>query len=185
MTSDRVQVDTLLLLLDHTLEESAAEFGWDHWHSLIRNLATVRPDDWDQAPTGDGDHRTIRQLVRHIGAGYLIHADRAFGEGNRFHDDVSIDGREPGETPEEMIAWLRSCHAAFRAPVAQLTDADLLVVRTAGWGDPIETRRLIELMIQHPLYHIGEINHIRSLLQDNDDFAHQDMAREEIVPKED
>jgi hypothetical protein len=43
----------------------------------------------------------------------------------------------------------------------------------------METRRVIELMIQHPLYHIGEINHIRALLQGNDDWDHQDMGREE------
>ena len=33
-------------------------------------------------------------------------------------------------------------------------------------------------MIQHTLYHTGEINLIRSVLQGNDDWDHQDMGRE-------
>jgi len=178
MTSDRAQVDTLLLLLDHTLEESAADYGWDHWHSLVRNLSTVRPEDWDQLPPGGG--RTIRQLVRHMGRTYPMYANHAFGDGTRDWDEVAVDELEPGETPEEMVAWLRACHRSLRDAVATLTDADLPIKRKAPWGDEYETRRLIELQIQHALYHIGEVNHIRALLQGNDDWDHQDMDREEI-----
>jgi len=177
MTSDRAQVDTLLVLIDHTLEESASDFGWDHWHSLIRNLSTVRPQDWDALPVGGG--RTIRQLVWHVGRTYPMYASHAFGDGTRQWEDATIDGLTPGETPEEMIAWLRAAHRSLRDAVDALTDADLLTMRKAPWGDAYETRRLIELQIQHALYHVGEINHIRALLQGNDDWDHQDMDRGE------
>lgn len=40
MTASRVEVTSLVRLLDHVLEESASEFGRLHWHSLIRNLST-------------------------------------------------------------------------------------------------------------------------------------------------
>ncbi|MGN6484306.1 MAG: DinB family protein [Thermomicrobiales bacterium] len=178
MASDRAQVDTLLVLIDHTLEESATEFGWDHWHSLVRNLSTVRPEDWDALPVGGG--RTIRQLVRHVGRTYPMYANHAFGDGSRDWDDDEVDGLLPGTTPEENIAWLRACHRSLRDAVAALTDADLPVMRKAPWGDEYETRRLIELQIQHALYHVGEINHLRALLQGNDDWDHQDMDREEM-----
>ncbi len=52
-------------------------------------------------------------------------------------------------------------------------------LRKAPWGEEYEARRIIELMIQHPIYHAGEINHIRALLQGKDDWDHQDMGREE------
>jgi hypothetical protein len=34
------------------------------------------------------------------------------------------------------------------------------------------------LQIQHSIYHTGELNHIRALLQGNDDWDHQDMGRD-------
>jgi uncharacterized damage-inducible protein DinB len=177
MTESRVEVDTLVRLLDHILEEQASEFGWDHWHSLIRNLSTIRDEDWNALPAGAG--RTIRELVVHVGRGFLAYGDHAFGSGTRTWGDDHIDGLEPGETRGETITWLRAAHAEFRNGLAELTDKDLDTLRPAPWGVMLEIRRLVEIMIQHPLYHIGEVNHIRALLQGNDDWDHEDIGREE------
>jgi hypothetical protein len=176
MTASRTEVDSLVRLLDHTMDESAAEFGWDHWHSLARNLSTVEPGEWDRLPAGGG--RTIRELVGHLGVTYLMYASHAFGDGSRTARDREVDGVGPGESPEEMIAWLRMAHATLRNSVAQLTDDQLGDLRKAPWGEQYEARRLVEIQIQHALYHVGEINHIRALLQGNDDWEHEDMARE-------
>ncbi len=179
MTTDtsRTAIDELVILFDHVLEEHG--FGWDHWHSILWNLHNVTPDQWTELPSGGG--RTIRELVTHLGATFLVYADRTFGDGAREWGDRIIDGMGPGETPEETIAWLRRSHAHLRSRLAALTDDELGVIRKAPWGDEYETRRLIELMIQHPIYHTGEINHIRALLQGNDDWEHQDMGRDEPV----
>ena len=42
-----------------------------------------------------------------------------------------------------------------------------------NWGEMKETRWIITVMIQHDLYHAGEINHIRSLRQQSDRWAHE------------
>jgi len=173
----RAAVTELVILFDHLMEEEASEFGWDHWHSLIRNLSTVEPGQWTQPPPGGG--RTIRQLVVHLGKTFLMYDNHAFGDGSRDWDDLTVDGTGPGETPEETTAWLRRAHAVLRDSAAMLTDDQLGEPRKAPWGAEFQTRRILELMIQHPLYHVGEINHIRALLQGNDDWDHQDMAREE------
>ena len=89
-----------------------------------------------------------------------------------------MDGIEPGETAEEVERWLRLAHGKPGTSIASLTDAQLSEVRKAPWGDEYEIRRLIELQIQTSFYHIGEINHIRALLQGNNDWNHQDMGRE-------
>ena len=167
-------ITELITLFDHILEEHG--FGWDHWHSLLWNLHNVRPEDWDQAPEGGG--RTIRQLVLHLGDGYLGYHSSVFDDGSRQWGNRVVDGIEPGETPEEVERWLRLAHGKLRASIANLTDAQLSEVRKAPWGDEYEIRRLIELQIQTSFYHIGEINHIRALLQGNDDWDHQDMGRE-------
>ncbi len=68
----------------------------------------------------------------------------------------------------EMIEWLREGQAYLRGFVDQLTDDGPTVPRKANWGTMHETRWLISTMIEHDLYHAGEINHIRGVLQGTD-----------------
>ncbi len=37
-----------------------------------------------------------------------------------------------------------------------------------NWGEPAETRWIISEIIEHDLYHAGEINHLRAVLQGDD-----------------
>lgn len=99
--SDRT-VRELLTLFDHVLEEHG--FGWDHWHPLLWNLHNVRPEDWDQAPAGGV--RTIRELVLHIGAGWLSYANHLFEDGQRDWNDLEVDGISPGSSP---VRWNSGC----------------------------------------------------------------------------
>ena len=171
---DRAAVTELLVLFDHLLEEEG--FGQDHWHSILWNLHNVGPEEWTQLPAGGG--RTIRELFIHLGLSFVMYENHAFGDETRSWNDAPIDGVLPGDTPESAKAWIRLAHKRLRDTIAQLSDADLDTPRKAPWGDVYETRRLIELQIQHTLYHVGEINHIRALLQGNDDWDHQDMGRD-------
>jgi uncharacterized damage-inducible protein DinB len=172
----RLAVGELVTLFDHVLEEHG--FGWDHWHSILWNLHNVAPAEWDQLPQGGG--RTIRQLVLHIGAGFVAYANHAFGDGTRAWNDVAVNGIEPGSEPAEVERWLRAAHGMLRDCIVELTDDQLGELRKAPWGDEYEIRRLIELQLQTTFYHVGEINHIRALLQGNDDWDHQDMGREDV-----
>jgi hypothetical protein len=53
----------------------------------------------------------------------------------------------------------------------------LLRPRLTNWGERQQTRWIIAVMIQHDLYHAGEINHLRSLRQGTDRRAYE-MAEE-------
>jgi hypothetical protein len=46
-------------------------------------------------------------------------------------------------------------------------------MRPGLWGDQHETRWLITQVIQHDLYHAGELNHIRALRHKNDDWGNE------------
>lgn len=100
-----------------------------------------------------------------------------FGDGTRGWDEAAIDGVSPGDDPAEMISWLRKAHARFRDSVAGLTDSKL--AGPCPWGLPWTYRRIIEVVIQHPLYHIGEINYARAMVQGNNDWSHMDLGRED------
>lgn len=166
MTGTRIEVESLVRQFDHALEETESEFGSDQWHSIIENLSTVRAEEWDIAPPGGV--RTIRELVKHIGGCYLMYDNHGFGDRTMRWEDDSVDGLVPEGSPAEMIAWLRAAHGRFRSGLVQLTDGQLGEPTTGHWGGQIETRRLVELMLQHGIYHAGEINYIRALLQGND-----------------
>ncbi len=141
-------------------------FAGPDWHSLLSNLNTVAPDDWAWVPPGGA--RSIRAIVRHVGRVKLMAYDQAFGGGTLTWDDAG--GDEETSDIRTAIAWLRMGHARLRGGIAALTDdAELLRPRRANWGELKETRWLIMVsMIQHDLYHAGEINHLRALHQGAD-----------------
>jgi uncharacterized damage-inducible protein DinB len=146
--------------LDHIVEEHDTEFGRLHWHSLMRNLSTVRLEDWDALAPGGG--RTIRDIVMHIGKVFLLYANHGFGDGTRAWSDTAVNGIDLGMTPDDITRWLRATHAEFRNDVAGLRDDQLdRPGMSFDDGPPWTKRRIIELMIQHALYHIGEINYLR------------------------
>lgn len=167
-------VNQLVGLLDHALEESPDHFGTQHWHSLLWNLHNVRGEDWDTEPAPGC--RTIREIVRHIGIVFLAYENHVFGDGTQGWDDPAIDGVSPGTDPAEMIAWLRRAHARFRSSVAGLKDSQL--AEPCPWGEPWTYQRIVEVVIQHPIYHVGEINYARAILQGNNDWSHMDLGRE-------
>ena len=166
MTGTRVEVESLVRQFDHALEESESDFGPNQWHSIIENLSTVRPEDWEL--TVPGGVRTIRELVTHVGGCYLMYDNHAFGDRAMRWEDDAVDGLVPEGSPDEMIAWLRAAHGRFRSSLAEATDEQLGELTYGHWGGKLERRRVVELMIQHTTYHCGEINYIRALLQGND-----------------
>jgi hypothetical protein len=78
---------------------------------------------------------------------------------------------DPGETPAAAVEWPRASHAPLRATIAALVDDELLKPRRANWGEIVETRWLISMMIAHDYYRRGEINHLRALRNPNDCWA--------------
>ena len=64
---------------------------------------------------------------------------------------------------------LVGCGAIAREHVAALTDdQDLLAPRRSPHGPERQTRWVVTTMIEHELYHAGEINHVRLLFHGND-----------------
>ncbi|HEV8636580.1 MAG TPA: DinB family protein [Chloroflexota bacterium] len=159
----RALVDQLLYLLDDGFEGG-------EWHSLLGNLRRVTAEDWGWVPPGG--HRSVRAIVGHVGACKWMYENHAFGDGALTWDDPLVAGAAL-DHPEPAIAWLRRSQARLRASIAALDDAELLRPRRTNWGALEQTRWIVAAMIQHDLYHAGEINHLRSLRQQDDRWAHE------------
>lgn len=160
----RTALDTLAYLLEQG-------FDGHREHALLANLRDLTHREW--ATLLPGAERAIMDIVAHIGGTKFMYDNHAFGNGSLTWTDPLVDAdlfRQPGDVPADaIIAWLRESQEALLASVRTLgTDDELLQPRRAPWGSMEETRWIIGTMIQHDLYHTGEINHIRALLQQND-----------------
>ncbi|HYP40441.1 MAG TPA: DinB family protein, partial [Chloroflexia bacterium] len=116
-----------------------------------------------------GGRRSIRDIVEHVGSAKLVYENHAFGDANLAWDDPFVTGGDRVSTIPTAIGWLKEAQERLRASIASLDDAELLRPRMHFTGALKETRWLIAVMIEHDLYHAGELNHIRCLHQQNDE----------------
>jgi hypothetical protein len=159
----------LLYLLDEAFEATTND------HSLVGNLRSLAPEDWLWVPLGGS--RSIRDIVRHVGGCKFMYHDYAFGGATLTWEDPLVDGVDDGvdtlASSSSAIAWLRAGQERLRRSIAALDDdAEMVRSRLTNWGEREETRWIITAMIQHDLYHAGEINHLRSLRQRADRWAY-------------
>ena len=166
----RSGIEQLLYMMDRSFDADAS-FGT--WHSFLVNLADVRDEDWLWRP--ESGERSIFDIVQHVGECKYVYDNFAFG-------DESMRWERPGSIPtidattprDDVVRWLKEGQARLRSHVAALADdAELLGLRTGHWDTRHETRWLINTVIQHDLYHAGELNHIRALRQRNDEWGNE------------
>lgn len=157
-------VDQLLYLLDEA-------FAGEDWHSLFSNLRDISPEEWRWTPPGAT--RSIRDIVQHIGSCKVMYEHYAFGDATFSWDDSSVTGGDALETASTALVWLGDVHERLRRRVADLDDAQLGQLRLTNWGESRETRWIVAVMIQHDLYHAGEINHLRSQYGGDDRWEHE------------
>ena len=150
-------VNELFFLMDRAFEGSRP-------HSLLNNLGSVTQADCEEEHNG----RSIREMVRHLAAAKQVYNNQAFGDASLFMPAFQERIYESAASMSEDIEWLTQGHQTLRASLAALNDADLATERPVHMGGTLETRGIISIMIEHDLYHAGEINHLRALMQGTD-----------------
>jgi hypothetical protein len=161
----RAGIEQLLYLMDLAFDAEG------HEHSLLANIRSLSEEDWRWVPGGAG--RSAFDVVLHVGECKYVYENHAFGDGSmRWNSEGTVPSVKPDTPRGEVLEWLRAGQRVLRSSVAALeSDEELLKPRRANWGEEYETRWLISVMIEHDLYHAGEINHIRALRQGNDRWA--------------
>ncbi|HYU48584.1 MAG TPA: DinB family protein [Candidatus Limnocylindria bacterium] len=174
----RPALELVLYLVDEAFRGKGLEAS-NESQALLTNLATVREADWRAVLPGAD--RTIEKIVLHVGACKVMYDDYAFGPGTLFWTDSKVEPWPAGKAPMvETIEWLEEVHERLVEHVAALSDADLTVPRLTNWGEQRETRWIVSVMLQHDLYHAGEINHIRSLLSGDDRWLFERETSESV-----
>ena len=139
-------------------------------HSLLNNLATVEADSWARVP--DGGKRSIQEITLHVGLFKYMYGNHGFRDGDLdYSDDPATPPPERLATKDDAVEWLREAHSYLTGCIRELDDdLELETPRKAHWGGLVPTFAIIVTMVEHDLYHAGEINRTRALLQDDDDW---------------
>ena len=163
----RTAIETLVWLTHDAFEG-------DPDHSLLANLREVSDEEWTALPPGAG--RSIADILEHVGWAKWMYEDYAFCS-------ASMRGDQPPMVPadnvksrprDELMEWLTAGHQRWLASVRALSDDSVLErERPTNWGDKLPTRILIRILIAHDIYHAGEINHLRVLLQGTDRWPYE------------
>lgn len=158
----RTAIETLLRMLDQA-------YRTDPFSALRKNIASVRPEEWDIRPStwstaefGDDPELSICDIALHTGAKYM-YVDRAFGEATLEWGDIKPP---QSRSIEDVLAWLDEAHRLMTEGLASLDDDALLEEqRQAPWRTPMRRVALITMITNHDLYHSGEINRQRALIR--------------------
>ncbi len=160
-----MQRELLAYLMDEAFE--SGEF-----HSLMGNLNEVDAEMWTRPLPNS--LRTIGEIALHVGSSKVMYTDHAFGGATLTWESPEVEPWSPDDPPMvETLAWLRTVHARLMGHLHGLSDEDLLAPRMANWGEEKETRWLLSTLLQHDVYHAGEINRIRSVLSGEDRWQWQ------------
>jgi uncharacterized damage-inducible protein DinB len=153
-----------------------AAYRADPFHALRKNIESVRPDEWEVRPAswsveefGTQPELSVCDLVFHVGGAKYMYADRAFGEMKLEWTDIALPA---SRDMQEVLAWLDGGHRLLVEGMAALTDdAQLTEARLAPWRLPLTREQLLGIIINHDLYHSGEINRQRALLRGAEGWA--------------
>ncbi len=160
------EIDLLTYLMDEAFAGPGIEAS-NESQALLPNLATVDTAKWRARLPGSV--RTIGSIAVHVASCKVMYANHAFGDGQLTWDSPEVAPWTEFEAPmAETLDWLRASHAALMGHVHALSDEGLSELRHANWGELRETRWLLSTLLQHDVYHAGEINHIRALLAGED-----------------
>ena len=160
--NSRAAIDTLTWLIEEA-------FDGDPSHSLLANLQGLRQEEWTALPGGAG--RSIADILEHVGWAKWMYEDYAFGSASMRGDQPPLipEAGARSRPPGELLEWLKEGHRRWLNSVRALADdSELDRERLTNWGEKLTTRIIIRIMIAHDLYHAGEINHLRALLQSTD-----------------
>ena len=160
MPPTRMRVELLAQLLESAFRGPTA-------HSLLANLSDVRDAYWDaRPPRGD---RSIGEIVEHCAIGAELWHDTLLGGEQRTYDALLIERREAGAAgPARVREALIAAHDRFLASMGSLDDAQLADARRTHYGAPTTVERAIVVLIEHALFHAGEIGVLRGLIPQDD-----------------
>jgi hypothetical protein len=157
-----------------------AAYEGDPAHSLRGDLRSVTGEQWQVRPAnpssgpdsifGNDPVLSVCDLVKHVGYAKFRYSYLAFG-------DLMANWEAPMPVSDDMetvLAWLGEGQRMFLSGMAGLgDDSDLEAERTFPSGRTATVERLVFVVINHDVYHAGEINRQVTLLRGANGWEHR------------
>ena len=157
-----ILTDKLRRSLDSALHMS-------EWHSLeaaLRGLADAdaawTPTHYRGFPWSKG---SIREIVLHVAADMLVQHSMAFGDGSLNWEKVlELPEAREGTLAASRRLLQRGANELYHT-LSGLTDEDLSRTVTTWGGKKMSAEHFFDMLIEHALYHAGQIRYIRCLIE--------------------
>lgn len=143
------------------LELARRAFSKSPWHSLMSALDGISADAFDYKPSRhngfpwmDG---SVRDIVYHVAGDKRVQLNHAFGDGTMAWDNVPLDKKG------DLIEALKSSQDEVIRAIHTAEDLDRKV---SSWGGrSMAAKDLFLMLIEHDIYHAGQIRYIRNLIE--------------------
>lgn len=114
------------------------------------------PDRHNGFPWMNG---SIQDIVYHVTGDKLVQLNHAFG-------DASINWENLPVARADKDTMLRELANAQHDLLAAIQNADDLDAKVTGWGGKrLRTLDFFQMLIEHDLYHAGQVRYIRNLAE--------------------
>jgi hypothetical protein len=150
-------------------------FSKSPWHSLMSALEGVSdeaftwlPDRHNGFPWMNG---SIQDIVYHVTGDKLVQLNHAFGDGSMNWENVPIAkgcSADILSAPEhaESPPYIHALYSAQEALIEAVRNCEDLNAKVTGWGGKrLKAVDFFLMLIEHDLYHAGQIRYIRNLVE--------------------
>lgn len=149
------------------LQYQESAFAKSPWHSLRAALKGVSedvffwvPPKYHGFPWMDG---SIRDIVYHVTGDKLVQISAAFEGGMLTWDALKVELEK--ENMKTMMSQLEEAHKKVVQKLRDLDDEELLLKVKAWSGKRMSIMDFFLMLIEHDIYHAGQIRYIRNIAE--------------------
>lgn len=154
-----------LPFLREQLEEA---YRGSRFHSFLSSLKGVTEEDarWLPPHYRGFPHMSgsILNLAYHTGGDKFVLMSHSFGDASETWEVVEARFMTLGGDIAAAKTLAEEGHAKVLATLAQLDEAALEEIRPYYGGKTFTARQIFQIVMEHDIYHAGQINFLRNLL---------------------
>jgi len=160
------------IIVENLKRDLEAAYRGSRWHSFKSALEGITPEEASWTPPAYEGFPwmkgSIVEIVFHVGGDSLYQLDYALGERKLTWDKLQQRFQEMGGDLEAAIELAEEGYRALKSALESLADEDLKRTYPTPESKGKSERTLREffrMMVEHYLYHAGQIVYIRSLIK--------------------
>lgn len=158
------------VIIEHLKRDLDAAYQGSRWHSFNSVLKNIQPEEAIWTPPAYKGFPwmkgSILEIVFHVGGDSFYQLDYALGQRHLTWEELQSRFKTAGGDLQAGLKLAEEGHLALQRALDSLTDEDL--ARTYPTPEDKGERTLeafFHMMIEHHLYHAGQITYVRCLWQ--------------------